>query len=46
MVIPKTWYDQAIATLEVPLADPISSPKREHDDRQLSMRVMELGDIA
>lgn len=26
-VIPKTWDDQAIATLEVPLANPIGSPK-------------------
>jgi hypothetical protein len=26
-VIPKTWDDAAMATLEVPLADPIGSPK-------------------
>ena len=26
-VIPKTWDDAAIATLEVPLANPIGSPK-------------------
>ena len=26
-VIPKTWDDEAIATLEVPLADPVGSPK-------------------
>ena len=25
--IPKTWDDEAIATLEVPLADPVGSPK-------------------
>jgi hypothetical protein len=25
--IPKTWDDQAMATLEVPLANPIGSPK-------------------
>ena len=32
MVIPKTWDDQAIATLEVPLADPIGSPKHVSAD--------------
>jgi hypothetical protein len=26
-VIPKTWDDEAIATLEIPLADPVGSPK-------------------
>ena len=26
-VVPKTWDDAAIAALEVPLADPIGSPK-------------------
>jgi hypothetical protein len=25
--VPRTWDDAAIATLEVPLADPIGSPK-------------------
>lgn len=25
-VIPKTWDDEAIATLEVPLADPVARP--------------------
>ena len=25
--IPKTWDDEAIATLEVPLANPVGSPK-------------------
>src|SRR5262249_27222411 len=31
-VIPKTWDDEAIATLEVPLADPIGSPKHVSSD--------------
>ena len=31
-VIPKTWDDQAIATLEVPLADPVGSPKHVSAD--------------
>jgi hypothetical protein len=32
MVIPKTWDDLAIATLEIPLADPIGSPKHVSAD--------------
>ncbi len=31
-VIPKTWDDAATATLEVPLADPIGSPKHVSTD--------------
>jgi hypothetical protein len=31
-VIPKTWDDQAMATLEVPLANPIGSPKHVSAD--------------
>ncbi|HXJ95266.1 MAG TPA: hypothetical protein VMT20_20690 [Terriglobia bacterium] len=31
-VIPKTWDDAAMATLEVPLADPIGSPKHVSAD--------------
>jgi hypothetical protein len=31
-VIPKTWDDQAIATLEIPLADPAGSPKHVSAD--------------
>jgi hypothetical protein len=31
-IIPKTWDDQAIATLEVPLADPVGSPKHASAD--------------
>jgi hypothetical protein len=31
-VIPKTWDDQAIATLEVPLANPVGSPKHVSAD--------------
>src|SRR5262252_8655228 len=30
--IPKTWDDQAMATLEVPLANPIGSPKHVSAD--------------
>jgi hypothetical protein len=30
--IPKTWDDEAIATLEVPLADPVGSPKHVSAD--------------
>jgi hypothetical protein len=30
--IPKTWDDQAIATLEIPLADPVGSPKHVSAD--------------
>jgi hypothetical protein len=30
--IPKTWDDRAIATLEVPLADPVGSPKHVSSD--------------
>ena len=32
MAIPKTWDNQAIATLEVPVADPIGSPKHVSAD--------------
>ncbi len=31
-VIPKTWDDEAIAALEVPLADPVGSPKHVSAD--------------
>jgi hypothetical protein len=31
-IIPKTWDDQAIATLEFPLADPVGSPKHASAD--------------
>jgi len=31
-VVPKTWDDDAIATLEVPLANPIASPKHVFSD--------------
>jgi hypothetical protein len=30
--IPKTWDDEAIATLEVPLANPVGSPKHVSAD--------------
>ena len=30
--IPKTWDDAAMATLEVPLADPVGSPKHVSAD--------------
>lgn len=28
LTIPKTWEDEAVATLELPLADPVGSPKQ------------------
>jgi hypothetical protein len=31
-VIPKTWDDEAMASLEVPLADPVGSPKHVSAD--------------
>src|SRR5262249_37438613 len=30
--VPKTWDDEAMATLEVPLADPVGSPKHVRAD--------------
>jgi len=30
--IPKTWDDEAIATLEIPLADPVGSPRHVSAD--------------
>src|SRR5215831_4119590 len=30
--IPKTWDDEAIATLEIPLADPVGSPRHASAD--------------
>ena len=37
--IPKTWNDEAMATLEVPLADPIGSPKHVSADYYYNMPV-------
>jgi len=38
-VIPKTWDDAAMATLEVPLADPVGSPKHVSADYYYKMPV-------
>jgi hypothetical protein len=38
-VVPRTWDDQAIAELEVPLADPVGSPKHVSADYYYRMPV-------